>query len=86
MSPSALGGIGNTRIGKSGYIYVYDKSRLMILHPEVDRELKRDVPAGVNWLFDVALQGYEGIGETVSTCTTLPLSSKGLQVPFTGHI
>ena len=46
MSPSALGGIRNTRIGKSGYIYVYDKSRLMILHPEVDRVLKRDVPPG----------------------------------------
>ena len=43
---SALGGIRNTRIGKSGYIYVYDKTRLMILHPEVDRVLKRDVPPG----------------------------------------
>lgn len=67
LSPNALGGISDTRIGKSGYIYVYDKSRLMILHPEADRVLKRDVPAGVNWLFDAAMHGFEGIGETVNS-------------------
>ena len=67
MSANALGGISHTRIGKSGYIYVYDKSRLMILHPEADRVLKRDVPAGTNWLFDAALHGVEGIGETVNS-------------------
>jgi PAS domain S-box-containing protein len=67
MSPSALGGIRETRIGKSGYIYVYDKSRLMILHPEDARVLKRDVPVGSNSLFEAALQGFEGIGETVNS-------------------
>jgi signal transduction histidine kinase/CheY-like chemotaxis protein/HAMP domain-containing protein len=67
LSPSALGGIRKTKIGKSGYVYVYDKSRLMILHPDGARVLKRDVPPGANSLFDAALQGFEGIGETVNS-------------------
>lgn len=67
LSPSALGGLRKTKIGKSGYIYVYDKSRLMILHPQDNRVLKRDVPPGVNRLFDAALKGFEGIGETVNS-------------------
>jgi len=67
LSPSALGGIRKTKIGKSGYVYVYDQSRLMILHPEDKRVLKRDVPPGANRLFDAALQGFEGIGETVNS-------------------
>ena len=33
-SPRALEGIRLTKIGKTGYIYVYDSSRLMILHPK----------------------------------------------------
>ncbi|MEW6660206.1 MAG: cache domain-containing protein [Thermodesulfobacteriota bacterium] len=67
LSPSALGGIRKTKIGKSGYIYVYDKSRLMILHPEDGRVLQRDVPPGSNRLFDAAIQGFEGTGETVNS-------------------
>jgi PAS domain S-box-containing protein len=67
LSPSALGGIRKTKIGKSGYVYVYNQSRLMILHPEDKRVLKRDVPPGANRLFDAALRGFEGIGETVNS-------------------
>jgi PAS domain S-box-containing protein len=67
LSPKALGGIRNTRIGRSGYIFVYDKSRLMILHPDDERVLKRDVPPGANPMFDRALEGFEGVGETVNS-------------------
>jgi PAS domain S-box-containing protein len=67
LSPSALEGIRKIRLGKSGYIYVYDRSRLMILHPDARRVLKRDVPPGANRLFDAALEGFEGIGETVNS-------------------
>ena len=85
MSSNALGGIRNTRIGKSGNIHVYDKSRLMILHPEKDRVLKGDVPPGVNWLFDAALHGDAGIGETViSRGVPMLLAVKG--VPGTDWI
>jgi PAS domain S-box-containing protein len=66
-SPLALGGIRLTRIGRSGYLYIYDATRMMILHPDEARILKRDVPAGANRLFDLAIEGFEGSGETVNS-------------------
>ena len=67
LSPHALGGIRAEKIGRSGYVYVYDDTRLMILHPSDDRVLKREVPPGANRLFDAALTGWEGVGETVNS-------------------
>jgi PAS domain S-box-containing protein len=67
LSPNALGGISKIRIGQSGYIYVYDTTRLMILHPRDERVFQRDVRRGVNKLFDAAIQGFEGVGETVNS-------------------
>lgn len=66
-SPKALEGIRLTKIGQTGYIYVYDKNRLMILHPKEDRILKKDVPVGANKLFDAAIEGFQGTGETVNS-------------------
>lgn len=66
-SPLALGGIRLTQIGRSGYLYIYDTQRTMILHPEGGRILKRDVPVGANRLFDAAIEGFEGSGETVNS-------------------
>jgi PAS domain S-box-containing protein len=66
-APSALGGLRSTRIGESGYLYLFDFSRTMILHPDGNRILQRDVPPGVNRLFDAALEGFEGTGETVNS-------------------
>jgi len=84
-SPRALEGIRLTKIGKTGYIYVYDSSRLMILHPKEKRLLKRDVPKGANKLFDAALEGFEGVGETVnSRGVSMLLSIK--QIPSTDWI
>ena len=67
LHPNALGGIRKMKIGQSGYIYIYDTSRLMIIHPENERVLQRDVPPGVNKLFDAAIEGFEGVGETVNS-------------------
>ncbi len=66
-SPNALEGIRLTQIGQSGYIYVYNKDRLLILHPQEDRILVKDVSVGVNKLFDAAIEGFEGTGETVNS-------------------
>ena len=66
-SPEALEGIRLTKIGQSGYIYVYNKNRLVILHPKENRILKRDMPVGANKLFDAAIEGFEGTGETVNS-------------------
>jgi PAS domain S-box-containing protein len=67
LSPNALGGIRKERIGETGYLYIFDTSRLMIMHPHEERVLERDVPPGANRLFDAALKGFEGIGETVNS-------------------
>jgi PAS domain S-box-containing protein len=66
-SPNALEEICRTRIGETGYIYVYSRDRLMILHPDHERILKKDVPVGANKLFDAAIEGFEGVGETVNS-------------------
>ncbi len=66
-SQKALEGIRLTKIGASGYLYVYDKDRMMILHPREERIFKKDVPVGVNELFDAAIEGFEGTGETVNS-------------------
>ena len=85
LSRHALGGIRNTKIGATGYVYVYDAMRLLILHPQDDRILRRDVPLGVNTLFDAAIEGFEGIGETTnSRGVSMLLSLK--RVPDTNWI
>ncbi|MDA3904363.1 MAG: ATP-binding protein [Desulfuromusa sp.] len=55
------------KVGEGGYSYVYDKSRLMILHPKDERMLTRDVPVGANKWFDAAIDGFEGPAETVNS-------------------
>ncbi|MEM5790186.1 MAG: cache domain-containing protein, partial [Syntrophobacteraceae bacterium] len=60
--------IRSTRIGEFGYIFVFNKDRLMILHPDEGRVLKRDIPLGANHLLDASIiEGFEGVGETVNS-------------------
>ena len=66
-SPLALEGIRLTKIGTSGFIYAFDTSRLLIIYPDSERILKRDVKPGANRLFDAAIEGFEGVGETVDS-------------------
>ena len=79
-SPNALEGIRLTKIGQSGYIYAFNKDRLMILHPQANRILKKDVPIGANKLFDAAIEGYEGSGETVNS-RGVPMLISMKQIP-----
>jgi two-component system NtrC family sensor kinase len=62
-----LGRIAKTKIGKTGYLYLYSTDRLMIMHPKTERILKKDVPLGANIFFDKAINGFEGSGETVNS-------------------
>ena len=62
-----LGRLTKIRIGKTGYLYLYSTDRLMIMHPDPERILKQDVPPGANRLFDRAIEGFEGSGETVNS-------------------
>jgi PAS domain S-box-containing protein len=85
LHPNALGGLRTTKIGESGYVYVYDTSRLMILHPEDQRVLDRDVPEGSNVLFDAGIDGFEGVGETI-TSRGVPMLLSLKRVPGTNWI
>ena len=59
--------IRNTRLGSNGYLYVFAPDRTMVLHPDASRIMKQDVKPGMNKLFDKALEGFEGSGETVNS-------------------
>lgn len=59
--------LGKVKVGSSGYLYLFGPDRTMILHPDPNRIMKRDVTKGANLLFDKALEGFEGAGETVNS-------------------
>lgn len=62
-----LATITTTRLGDSGYLYLFAPDRTMILHPDPSRIMQQDVPPGVNKLFDRAIEGFEGSGETINS-------------------
>jgi PAS domain S-box-containing protein len=74
VKPNYLGKLASSRIGEHGYLYLFDSQRSILVHPDRDRVMKRDVPSGANRLFDAAIRGFEGTGETVSS-RGLPLIS-----------
>lgn len=55
------------KIGKTGYPYLFAPDRTMILHPVASRIMKKDVAPGENKMFDKAISGFEGAGETVNS-------------------
>lgn len=59
--------LSRVRVGSSGYLYLFGSDRTIILHPDPSRIMKRDVPKGSNKLFDRAIDGFEGAGETINS-------------------
>ncbi len=57
----------NIKNGQTGYLYLCDKNRMMILHPNRDRILKPGQALGTNNMLDKAVEGFEGSGETVTS-------------------
>ncbi len=62
-----IGGISRRKIGRTGYLFLFDTKRTMIVHPENSRMMKQDIPSGANHLLDRAINGFEGTGETVNS-------------------
>ena len=67
-----LAHLAETRIGSSGYLYLFGCDRTMIVHPERSRIMKKDVAPKANPMFDRAIAGFQGSGVTVN--------SRGLKV------
>ncbi len=67
LEDNFLGSLARTQLGQTGFLYMYDTNRTMIIHPDPGRTLKRDVPPGVNKLFDLAIEGFEGSEESISS-------------------
>jgi len=70
-----LGNLASARLGTRGYLYLYNNDRTMVVHPDKGRILARDVPPGSNRLYDAAIKGFQGTGETVNTKGERLLSS-----------
>ena len=66
LSQSALGGYRKQRFGETGYLYVFDAARRLVLHP-TDARLLTNVEAGKNRLLEAALAGFEGVGSTINS-------------------
>lgn len=73
------------KVGRTGYLYLYNHQRIIILHPDKDRIMQQDVAPGKNILFDKALEGFEGSGETVNSRGRFFLSSF-VNIPSTSWI
>lgn len=85
LNNNFLGHLAEVRLGEKGYLYLYNRERTLIVHPDRSRILKQDVPVGANKMFDRALNGFEGTGETVTSRGLYALSSFK-QLPTTGWI
>ncbi|MGA2151359.1 MAG: PAS domain S-box protein, partial [Geobacteraceae bacterium] len=75
MRDNFLGKLATVKLGDKGYLYLYSTDRTMIVHHDRTRILHRDVPPGANRLFDLAIQGFEGTGKTVTSRGLHALSS-----------
>ncbi len=67
LSPAFLGSLFDVRVGRSGYIFVTDIDRRLILHPDTSRILQNAALPGANPMYDRAIAGFEGSGETVNS-------------------
>ncbi len=67
LRPNLLGSLASSKIGNNGYFYLTDQDRTIIMHPDQRRILTIVAPPGVNTLYDRAIRGFEGVGETVNS-------------------
>ena len=84
LSKQVLGGYRMQQFGKTGYLYIFDKSRMLVLHPE-DKRLLTQVEPWTNHLLEDALSGFEGSGETINS-QGIPMLLSVNRVPVTDWI
>lgn len=62
-----IGSLISHKIGNTGYMYMFNKDRVMVYHPDPGRIMKKDIPLGANPLYDKAIKGFNGTDETVNS-------------------
>ena len=62
-----LGKLSQVKVGDTGYLYMYNSARTVIMHPDQRRILKKDVAPGVNHAFDKGIEGFEGTEESLNS-------------------
>ena len=78
--------IASIKLGNRGYLSLYNRSRFLIANRDPERIIRQDAPGpGVNPLFDKAIAGFEGTGET-RTSRNLPVISTVKRLKSTGWI
>jgi two-component system, cell cycle sensor histidine kinase and response regulator CckA len=67
LTDNVLSRLLSMRSGNTDYFYLVTCDRNLILHPDQSRILKKDIPVGSNTLYERAIEGFEGTGETINT-------------------
>jgi PAS domain S-box-containing protein len=70
-----LGQLAGNPVGRNGFLFLFDRQRRLIAHPDRQRLLQPYAPAHSDPLFERALKGAEGSGETRPPGTPPALSS-----------
>lgn len=60
LGENILTDFANTKIGKTGYIYIVDANRTIIIHPDKKRIMEKAASAGINKLLDKAGEEFTG--------------------------
>ena len=67
LGENFLGFLTTAKVGQTGFFYLFTADRTIVMHPDRSRMMQQDVPVGANQLFDLALDGFEGAGETINS-------------------
>ncbi len=74
MKTNFMERISTVKVGKTGNFYLYKTDGTMIMHPNKKRILVK-MPRGLNRLYDMARDGFEGTGETTTSYGMRAVSS-----------
>ena len=66
MKNNFLGSMSNIKIGENGYLFLTNANRTIIMHPDKKRIMTKLAP-GQNKLYDKAIEGFEGTGDTITS-------------------
>jgi diguanylate cyclase (GGDEF)-like protein/PAS domain S-box-containing protein len=72
---NVLGNIAKSKVGEDGYFYLYSQDKILLIHPDATRLMKKDPPPKANTFFNQVLQGVNGSGATTSRDDSAFMSS-----------